>query len=79
MIEIELGNGDKIVSDIYDDVNGDWSGIAISDGDCEVGEYFNTDAKTVDELNPIIVIRTRNVKSLDVIIQSCERAKSRLI
>jgi len=78
MIEIELGYADKIISDIYDDIDNKWAGIAISDGECPVGETINTGAKMIDDLNPLIVIKTANIKSLDVIIAACNRAKERL-
>lgn len=77
-LELHLGAGDKLVSDVYDDVNGEWSGIAISDGDCPVGEFINTGAKMLDDLDPLLVIKTSNPKSLDVVIAACERAKARL-
>lgn len=76
MLEIILGYGDKIVSNIHDDESGEWVGIAISDGDCPVGEFTEIEAKTVNELNPLMVIKTANMASLDVIISACERAKS---
>lgn len=78
MLEIELGHGDKLVSDIYDEKNGKWAGIAMCDGNCPVGEFINTGAKMVADLNPHVVIRTANPDSLDVIIQACERAKEKL-
>lgn len=78
MLEIELGHGDKLVTDIYDDINGEWAGIAISDGNCPVGEFAKIDAERVGDLNPDLIITTKNPKSLDVIIDACERAKTRL-
>jgi len=72
---IELGHGDKIVTDIHNKDEG-WAGFAISDGECEVGEAFETDAKTDIEMGAKFRIITKNPKSLDVIIAACERAKS---
>ena len=77
-LEIELGHGDKLVTDIYDDKNREWSGIAISNGDCPVGEFIATGADRVAELEPLVTIITANTASLDVIIAACERAKEKL-
>ena len=77
-LNIELGNGDKLVTDIWDDKNGEWAGIAISDGEAEVGEFIDTGADRVGELKPHVTIVTTNPKSLDVIIAACERAKTKL-
>ncbi|MCG7932119.1 MAG: hypothetical protein N0E44_18975 [Candidatus Thiodiazotropha lotti] len=71
---IELGHGDKLVTDICDPA-GEWAGITISDGKCIVGETIETGAECVSDLNPELVIVTSNPKSLDVIIEACERAK----
>jgi hypothetical protein len=76
-LEIELGHGDKIVTDIYDP-EGQWAGIAISNGDCPVGEFIETGAKTVGDLEPLLTITTANPKSLKVVIQACERAIEKL-
>ena len=78
-IEIELGHGDKLVSDIYDDKNGEWSGIAISDGNTPVGEFSDEVFNSVADLNAHLIIRTKNPKSLDVIIAACERAKLKIL
>jgi len=77
MLNIILGYGDKLVSNIHDDENGEWVGIAISDGDCPVGDFADIEAKTVNELKPLVVIKTANMASLDVIIAACERAKAK--
>ena len=79
MLEIELGNGDKLISDIYAN-NGEWVGISISDAvsPTAVGEDVITDAKTVEGLKPNVTIKTSNPASLDVLIWACERAKNRL-
>ncbi|MGY8872167.1 MAG: hypothetical protein ACKVJE_17145 [Pseudomonadales bacterium] len=78
MLQIELGHGDKLVTDIYDDANGNWAGIAISEGSTPVGEFAETGVDRVNELDPEITIITSNPASLDVIIQACERAKKHL-
>ena len=78
MLEIKLGNGDKLVTDIYDDINGEWAGIAISDGTTPVGDFAETGADRVSDLEPELTITTSNPLSLDVIIQACERAKKHL-
>jgi hypothetical protein len=78
-MQIELGLGNKIVTDIYDDTNGEWAGIAISNHPANVGEVVDTGANTVAELNPILTIVTGNPLSLDVIISACKRAKKKLL
>lgn len=79
-IQIELGNGDKIISDIFDPDNHEWAGIAISEGNCPVGEVADLpDIKTVSDLNPIITIVTSNINSINVIIEACNRAKKHII
>lgn len=74
-MEIELGHGKHLVTDIFDP-DGEWAGIAISEGECPVGEFAETDAETVADLNPLVIIKTENPASLDVIIAACERAKA---
>ena len=71
-LNIELGFGDKIITDIYDDIEHEWAGIAISNGKCETG------AKTVEELNPILTIKSGDTKSIDVLIAALERAKTKI-
>ncbi len=78
MLQIELGNSDKIITDIYDDKNSEWAGIAISDGECPIGEIAELDADRVADLDPHVTIVTSNAKSLDVVIEACQRAKARL-
>jgi len=76
-MNIELGNGDKLVTDIFAP-DGEWCGIAISEGDCPVGEFADIEAETVGELEPLLTITTKDPKSLDVIIAACERAKAQV-
>lgn len=76
-IEIKLGHGNHIITDIFDS-NGEWSGIAISYKKCDVGEFIDTGAKTVGELNPSCVIISDNSRSLEVVIQALLRARSKL-
>ncbi len=78
-MQIELGCGNKIVTDIYDDTNGEWAGIAISSHHANVGEVVDTGADRVAELNPMLTIITGNPLSLDVIIFACKRAKKKLL
>jgi hypothetical protein len=73
ILQIELGHGDKLITDIYDE-DGEWAGFAISDGHCSIGDIAETGADRVADLEPIVTIITHNPKSLDVIIQACERA-----
>ncbi len=75
-LDIMLGQGDTIITDIVGD---GWSGIAVSDGEAEIGEVIDTGAKKVEDLNPIVTIVADNIKSLNVIISACERAKDHLI
>ncbi len=74
-IEVELGKGDKLVSDIHNKEEG-WGGIVIHYGSAEVGEIVDTGAEIDEELDVICRIITGNPKSLDVIIAACERAKT---
>ena len=78
-LEVELGHGDKLVTDIYDDKCGDWAGIAISNGECPIGEIIDTGADRVAELEPLLTIISANPASMDVIIAACQRAKEKLI
>ncbi len=77
-LNIELGHGDKLITDIYDDKNGVWAGISISHGKCPVGEFIDTGADRVLDLSPVVTITTASPKSLDVLIAACERAKKHL-
>ena len=78
LFDIELGNGDKIISDLYNEKAG-WGGFCISNGKCSVGEIIETGAETDNDLEAFLRIRTTNPESLDVIIAACERAKARMI
>lgn len=75
-LDILLGQGDKIITDIHGD---GWSGIAVSAGEAEIGEFIDTGAKKVGDLDPLVTIVADNLKSLNVIIEACERAKEHLI
>jgi hypothetical protein len=77
MMQIELGHGDKLVTDTHNFEEG-WAGFCISDGDCAVGETIDMRVETDLELKPELRIITKNPKSLDVIIAACERAKKYL-
>ncbi len=77
MKTIELGYGDKLVTDIHN-LEEKWAGFCISDGVCPVGETIDTGCKEDYELDPEIRIITKNPKSLDAIIKSCIRAKLKL-
>jgi len=66
---IELGNGDKIVTDIYNSKE-KWAGFCISDYDSKLCEVINAD-------NDFKLIAS-NVQSLDSVIAACERAKIQL-
>ena len=73
MQTIELGNGDKLVTDIsYPDLG--MAGISISDGDTPIGEFADTNAKVVEDLNPELLIISSSKESLYVVIESCKRA-----
>ncbi len=76
MTDIELGFGNKIISDIHNHEEG-WAGFCVSHGNCPVGEEIYA-GKTDIELGAFLRIRTSNPDSLDVIIEACERAKSSL-
>ena len=76
-MEIELGKGDIAVSDFFDE-NGEWAGIAFSEFKCDVGEVVDTGAVSVRDLKPLATIFSRNPKSLDMIIDACQRAKSKI-
>ncbi|OED34088.1 hypothetical protein AB832_08275 [Flavobacteriaceae bacterium (ex Bugula neritina AB1)] len=66
---IELGNGDKVVTDIHNSKQ-KWAGFCISDYDSKLCEVINAD-------NDFKLIAT-NTQSLDSIIAACERAKIQL-
>lgn len=76
-LRIELGDGTTLISDIYAE-DGTWCGIAISDGQAEVGAIVDA-GRTEEDLQPILTIKTDNPESLGVLIQAAARAQARLI
>ena len=82
MLNLQLGTGDKLISDIYDP-EGQWAGVMIRQGisTLQVGQDFNDpDGTLVKEVEDdiLVAIRTSNPDSLDVLIGACERAKAKL-
>jgi len=80
--DIELGSGDKTVSDIYNIEEG-WVGFCIAEhiGDkLAIGENvpLPANSKTDNDINAFLRIRTTNSAALDVIIETCIKAKARL-
>ena len=68
---IWLGRGKTIVSDVNGD---DWAGIVVSNTEepAAIGEVYTGD------LDPLIVIASKDPRSLDVIIERCQVAKKAL-
>ena len=75
MLDIELGKGNTIVSDVHN-VDGKWAGICISYGEARTGELVELEGDTDEEIGAVLRIRSTNPKSLDVVIAACERAKA---
>ena len=73
LADIEMGHGNLVISDIHNADEG-WVGVAFTDDNCPVGEYFDTDAETDNEMGAFMRIRTSNRKSIQVLIYALLRA-----
>jgi hypothetical protein len=80
LMDIKLGDGNKLVTSIHN-YDEKWAGFCVSDSNfnnLNIGEITETEAKTDNDLNAFMRIRTANPASLNVIIDICQQAKQKL-
>ena len=80
MLTLELGKGDIIISDIREkDTDAEWHGICFTRRESgEIGDIApGMEGKTTTEVGAFLRVTATNPKSLDVLIEACERAKAR--